>query len=87
MVPQCICCVLINLEIGLFCRIMVLVSELALYVHVYEKHRIMSLEWSSPWTWLLCFLVVDFIYYWFHRATHGSINFVDFYLLETSNEN
>eukprot|EP00112_Aurelia_sp_Birch-Aquarium-sp1_P023453 Seg70.4 transcript_id=Seg70.4/GoldUCD/mRNA.D3Y31 product="Alkylglycerol monooxygenase" protein_id=Seg70.4/GoldUCD/D3Y31 len=51
-------------------KIMVLVSELALYVYVYENYRIMALPWDSAWTWLLCFVVVDFIYYVFHRATH-----------------
>ncbi len=29
-------------------------------------------EWSasSPWTWLACFLLVDFFYYWDHRLGH-----------------
>lgn len=25
---------------------------------------------SSPWTWLICFLLVDFFYYWDHRLGH-----------------
>jgi hypothetical protein len=31
-------------------------------------------EWSasSAWTWVICFLGVDFFYYWFHRASHES---------------
>lgn len=48
-----------------------LVSELVLYVHIHERYCIMLLPWDSPWTWLFCFTMVDFIYYWFHRATHG----------------
>jgi alkylglycerol monooxygenase len=29
-------------------------------------------EWSvtSPWTWVVCFLLVDFFYYWDHRLGH-----------------
>ena len=50
---------------------MVLVSELVLYVYVYENYRIASFPWDSPWTWLVCFIFVDWTYYWFHRAAHG----------------
>ena len=31
----------------------------------------MNLPWDNPWTWYLCFIGVDFLYYWFHRAAHG----------------
>jgi len=51
-------------------KIMVLVSELVLYVYVYENYRIASFPWDSPWTWLVCFIFVDWTYYWFHRAAH-----------------
>src|SRR6476660_3972293 len=30
---------------------------------------------NSPWTWITAFLLVDFFYYWFHRASHR-VNFI-----------
>ena len=48
--------------------------ELALYVFVYEKFHLVTLPWDSPGTWYLCFIGVDFLYYWFHRAAHGKIS-------------
>ncbi|XP_065068854.1 alkylglycerol monooxygenase-like isoform X1 [Rhopilema esculentum] len=56
-------------------KVMVLIAEFTLYVYVYENYRITALPWDSPWTWLLCFIVIDFTYYWFHRATH-EVNFL-----------
>ncbi len=43
-----------------------------LYAWVFERFRVS--EWSpgAPATWLLCFLGVDFLYYWFHRVSHES---------------
>jgi sterol desaturase/sphingolipid hydroxylase (fatty acid hydroxylase superfamily) len=32
--------------------------------------RHMSWDLSSPWTWVVLFLGVEFCYYWFHRASH-----------------
>uniref|UniRef100_A0A915D3T5 Alkylglycerol monooxygenase n=1 Tax=Ditylenchus dipsaci TaxID=166011 RepID=A0A915D3T5_9BILA len=29
-----------------------------------------ELPWDSPWTWLLCFVFQDFVYYLGHRAIH-----------------
>jgi alkylglycerol monooxygenase len=40
------------------------------YVFLYERYRL----WSIPGTaaaWALCFVGVDFLYYWFHRTSHG----------------
>lgn len=44
--------------------------EVGTYVWMYEKFCIYALPWNSPWTWLLCVIVVDFFYYWFHRCSH-----------------
>ena len=41
----------------------------AAYIFIYERWRL----WSMPGTaaaWVLCFLGVDFLYYWFHRTSH-----------------
>ena len=46
-------------------------AELALYVFVYNNFHLVALPWDSPATWYLCFIGVDFLYYWFHRAAHG----------------
>lgn len=51
-------------------KIIVLSAELALYVFVYDNFHLVTLPWDSPWTWYICFIGVDFIYYWFHRAAH-----------------
>jgi sterol desaturase/sphingolipid hydroxylase (fatty acid hydroxylase superfamily) len=41
------------------------------YLLVYE-HRLWTAP-SSPWTWLVAFVGVDFLYYWFHRVCHRSM--------------
>ncbi|XP_077853126.1 alkylglycerol monooxygenase isoform X6 [Macaca mulatta] len=44
--------------------------ELTSYIYIWEKYRLFSLPWDSPWTWYLTFFGVDFGYYWFHRMAH-----------------
>ncbi|MCX7744918.1 MAG: sterol desaturase family protein [Flavobacteriales bacterium] len=39
-----------------------------LYIFIYE-HSIYKIP-ENGWTWLLCFIGVDFCYYWFHRLSH-----------------
>ncbi len=41
----------------------------AIYAGVYEW-RLFDLDPKSPWVWLLAMLGVDFMYYWWHRASH-----------------
>ncbi|XP_042864048.1 alkylglycerol monooxygenase-like [Penaeus japonicus] len=48
--------------------------ELWGYSWLYE-HRLLDLNWSSPVTWWLAAIGVDFAYYWTHRATH-EVNFI-----------
>ncbi|XP_076351490.1 alkylglycerol monooxygenase-like [Tachypleus tridentatus] len=43
---------------------------LAAYIWVYDNWRVTNLPWNSVWTWLICFIGVDFGYYWLHRASH-----------------
>ncbi|MGH7330513.1 MAG: sterol desaturase family protein, partial [Polyangiaceae bacterium] len=46
---------------------------LAIYTLVYD-HRLVTI--SKPWMqWLVAFVVVDFAYYWWHRASH-EVNFM-----------
>lgn len=46
----------------------------AIYLAVYDHARLFTLP-STPLTWLLTFLLVDLLYYWFHRLSH-EVNFL-----------
>jgi sterol desaturase/sphingolipid hydroxylase (fatty acid hydroxylase superfamily) len=43
---------------------------LAGYAWIWRHHRAVDLSARSPWAWLIAFIGVDFIYYWWHRASH-----------------
>lgn len=40
------------------------------YAWLYEHARLWTLNPTSPWTWLLGFIAVDFCFYWAHRSLH-----------------
>jgi sterol desaturase/sphingolipid hydroxylase (fatty acid hydroxylase superfamily) len=40
------------------------------YLFVFERCRLFTLPVSSAPAWVLCWLGVDFFYYWFHRLSH-----------------
>ncbi len=42
------------------------------YAVVWERLRVSEWNASSAGTWVVCFLGVDFFYYWFHRVSHES---------------
>ncbi|KFM59213.1 Alkylglycerol monooxygenase, partial [Stegodyphus mimosarum] len=44
--------------------------QLVAYTYIYNNWRLVTLPWNSIWTWWICFLGVDFGYYWLHRASH-----------------
>lgn len=69
----------------LFNRIIILSAELALYVFIYDNFNLITLPWDYPGTWYFCFIGVDFIYYWFHRAAHGKkiIIYKVFFLIQS----
>jgi sterol desaturase/sphingolipid hydroxylase (fatty acid hydroxylase superfamily) len=46
----------------------------AVYLAVYDHARLFTLP-STPLTWLLTFLLIDGLYYWFHRLSH-EVNFL-----------
>lgn len=46
----------------------------AVYLAVYDNWRLFTLE-NSVLTWVATFLLVDLLYYWFHRLSH-EINFL-----------
>ena len=44
------------------------------YFYIYNNWRIYELPWDSTFTWVVAALMVDFGYYWVHRAAHGKKN-------------
>lgn len=46
----------------------------AVYLYVYDHWRLFTLG-TSVLTWILTFLLVDVLYYWFHRLSH-EVNFL-----------
>jgi len=42
------------------------------FAWVWEHHRVTEWDASAVSTWIVCFLGVDFFYYWFHRVSHES---------------
>src|SRR5262245_3894914 len=54
------------------------ILEVPLFVMFSQLYRATALlHWSvhSVWTWITALLLVDFLYYWFHRSSHR-ISFV-----------
>ncbi|XP_050422679.1 alkylglycerol monooxygenase-like [Adelges cooleyi] len=45
-------------------------SEQCLYIWVYDNYRILALPWDSVLFWYCAAVIVDFCYYWMHRASH-----------------
>jgi len=50
------------------------VLSIGMYQYVYQYWSIANVP-ATWWTWLMLFVLVDFCYYWFHRASH-EINFL-----------
>ncbi len=40
------------------------------YIGVFENHRLLQIQVQSTAAWVVCFVGVDFLYYWFHRKSH-----------------
>jgi len=45
------------------------------FAGLFSRFAPWQLESSSIWTWVLCFVGVDFAYYWWHRLSH-EVNFL-----------
>jgi sterol desaturase/sphingolipid hydroxylase (fatty acid hydroxylase superfamily) len=43
---------------------------LAVYAWVWDHWRVVTLDAATAAPWLVSFVAVDFIYYWWHRASH-----------------
>lgn len=67
-----------SLSAGIFqecLRIKVRSFELIMYCLVWNNFRITTLPWDSLGVWWLCYLGVDFGFYWAHRLAH-EVNFI-----------
>ncbi|WP_286220579.1 sterol desaturase family protein [Marinobacter apostichopi] len=42
----------------------------AVFIWLWQNHRLIDFQVENPITWLVFFLGVDFCYYWFHRIAH-----------------
>ena len=40
------------------------------YALLYAGHRLFEIPMTAAWAWAACYLGHDFLYYWFHRASH-----------------
>ena len=54
----------------LFARAITLSIIIHLYLYIYKNYRIIDLPLHSIFTWFLSLLLVEFVYYWTHRALH-----------------
>src|SRR5271166_290879 len=62
-----------TLVIALIGRLINLAAAGALYLPIswVYRHRLMTVELTSAWTWPALFLGVELCYYWHHRAMHA----------------
>ena len=63
-----------DLTAGIYSRLTPLIYfGLFVFVYdwVYRNYRLTEWSMDSVVAWVLCFLGVDFFYYWFHRHTHS----------------
>jgi alkylglycerol monooxygenase len=40
------------------------------YALLYAGYRLFEIPMDAAWAWVVCYLGHDFLYYWFHRASH-----------------
>ena len=61
-----------DLSCGIIDQLLELFLKTALfagYIFIYERYRLASIPGTAA-AWVLCFVGVDFLYYWFHRTSH-----------------
>ena len=59
-------CGILQQVLGVFTKVIVFGG----YVALYEAGHLLGMSAKSPAAWVVCFLGVDFFYYWFHRVSH-----------------
>ena len=55
------------------------------YLFLYARARVFDVP-GTAWAWVLCFLGVDFLYYWFHRLSHERNGLWAMHLVHHSSE-
>lgn len=55
-----------------FSRILLKSLIIYYYIEIYSKYAIIKLE-NTLINWLIALIAVDFLFYWFHRASHGKL--------------
>jgi alkylglycerol monooxygenase len=43
------------------------------YSWIYDNYRLVDLSFDSVYSWILSLVLIDFGFYWFHRACHGEL--------------
>lgn len=67
-----------NLSCGVGNRLVLIVSGsflVFIYEWIYTRYAIMAWDPNSVLTWIVAFVLGDFVYYWWHRASHR-VNFL-----------
>jgi alkylglycerol monooxygenase len=67
-----------DISTGILMQLTMLLSRsfiVAGYFAIHANLRVADLSADNAWAWVMCFLGVDFAYYWFHRLSH-EINFL-----------
>lgn len=62
-----------DLSCGVLQQIFTVFAKTALfagYLWIYQQWRLMEVPINRWWAWVICFIGVDFCYYWFHRLSH-----------------
>jgi sterol desaturase/sphingolipid hydroxylase (fatty acid hydroxylase superfamily) len=65
-------CAISDLNVGIASQIVDLFLKgilLLAYAAVY-RHRLVTFGEGSPWPWVIGLVGIDFLYYWWHRASH-----------------
>jgi len=66
-------CAIADLDVGIASQVAEIFLKglgLAVYTVVYQ-HRWVTFPEGSPWPWVIGIVGIDFLYYWWHRASHG----------------
>jgi sterol desaturase/sphingolipid hydroxylase (fatty acid hydroxylase superfamily) len=50
--------------------IFVTAALFGVYEELYRHARLVTFDAGSPWPWIIGFLAGDFVFYWWHRASH-----------------
>jgi alkylglycerol monooxygenase len=55
--------------------VFVATALVSVYIWLFYEHRLYTFPEGSWWPWLIAFVLVDFLYYWWHRLSH-EVNFL-----------